>query len=95
MLARDWIEEDVVVAYADLLYEPSVLGAALAAHGDIGLLVDRSAIEPGHALVRLAGGEVRAIGRQIAVEQADARFVGLTRLTSRAWRACAPNSNAP
>jgi choline kinase len=83
VLARDWIEEDVVVAYADLLYEPSVLEAALAAQGDINLLVDRSAVAPGHALVRMAGHAVQAIGRHIPVERADARFVGLTRLTLR------------
>lgn len=81
LLARDWIDEALLVAYADLLYEPEVLEAALDGGGDIRLVVDRAAVEAGHALVQLGDGEVRAMGRQVAPDDADARFVGLACFT--------------
>jgi choline kinase len=81
LFARDWIDDDVIVLYADLLYGPDILDAALTSQGDISLLVDRTAIEPGHALVSIREGAVRAIGRELTLEAADARFVGVAKFS--------------
>lgn len=90
LFARDWIDDDVIVLYADLLYDPDILYAALTARGDISLLVDRKAIEPGHALVSICKGVVQAIGRALAPAEADARFIGIARFTRRGLDAFLP-----
>jgi choline kinase len=81
LFARDWIDDDVIVLYADLLYGPDILDAALTSRGDISLLVDKTAVEPGHALVSLRDGAVRAIGRELSPDAADARFIGVAKFS--------------
>lgn len=80
LFARDWVaNSDLVVCYGDLLYEPGVLRAAMAAPAAIGLAVDRSKVEDGHALVRVQEGKIAQVGRSVAAASADARFIGLAR----------------
>ncbi len=81
LFARDWIDDDVIVLYADLLYAPEILDAACRSPARLGLLVDSSAIEPGHALVSIRDGLIRKIDRLLAPGEADARFIGIAKLT--------------
>lgn len=90
LFARDWIDDDVIVLYADLLYEPEILDLVLESPGEISLLVDKTAIEPGHALVAVRDGAVRAIGREVPPEEADARFIGIARFLRSGLEAYLP-----
>lgn len=90
LFARDWIDDGVLVLYSDLLYERCILDAALASRGDIALLVDRNAVEQGHALVSIRDGNVRAINRNLSLDQADGRFVGIAKFTRSGLEAFLP-----
>ncbi len=90
LFARDWIREGSLVLYADLLYGPDILELALAAQGDVSLLVDRSAVVPGHALVSMEGNLVRRIGRDLPGKTTDARFIGIARFSQRGLDAFLP-----
>ncbi|MEA3000374.1 MAG: hypothetical protein QOK17_2207 [Sphingomonadales bacterium] len=84
LFARDWVAgDDVIVLYADLLYATEILDIALQSRGDISLLVDATAIEPGHALVSIRETAVREIGAQLPLDQADARFIGIAKFSRR------------
>lgn len=90
LLARDWLDDDVLILYADLLYGPEMMSVALQATGPISLLVDRSAIAEGHALVSIEAGRVTAISRELSPQTADARFVGIARLSRQGLQAFLP-----
>lgn len=82
LFARDWVtDSDLVVCYGDLLYDPDLLAAAIGSPADIGLVIDRSRAEEGHALVSLRQGKVTAVGLTVPAASADARFVGIAKLS--------------
>lgn len=90
MFARDWIDDDLIVAYADLLYEPGIMDAALASSADIGFVVDRTAVERGHALVAVEDGLIRKVDTQLGDDEAYARFVGIARYSRGGLEAMLP-----
>lgn len=83
LFARDWIADDVLVLYADLIFDPQILDVALASREDIAITVDKTAIEPGHAHVSIRGDSVVAIGRDVNGDAAHARFVGIAKFLHR------------
>lgn len=84
LFARDWIEGELLVLYADLLYEAAILDAALASRAAIGLLVDAGAVERGHALATIENGLITRIDAEIRATQTQARFIGLARYSAKA-----------
>lgn len=94
LFARDWIDESFVCMYADLLYEPEIIKAALAATSDIALVVDRSAIEAGHALVTVESGSIRQVGTHVQPENAYARFIGVAKFSAQGARDLLPEVEA-
>jgi L-glutamine-phosphate cytidylyltransferase len=82
MFARDWIDDDLIVLYADLLYEQGILYAALNSAADIGFVVDRTVIERGHALVAVENGTIRQIDNQLSDADAYARFIGVAKYST-------------
>jgi choline kinase len=84
LFARDWVTgDDLIVCYGDLLYEPDLLAAAMGSPADIGLAIDCSRVEDGHALASLHQGRVAAVGLSVPAASADARFVGIAKLSRR------------
>lgn len=83
IFARDWIDDDLIVLYGDLLYEPGILQAALASPADIGLVVDRNAVEQGHALVSVKDCRITSIDTKLDVLQAHSRFIGIAKFTKK------------
>jgi choline kinase len=81
MFARDWMMSDLVVLYADLIYEDKILEASIACPAAIGLSVDRATVAPGHALVTLQDNWVRNIDKALDPADADARFVGIAKFS--------------
>lgn len=84
LFARDWMDEASLILYADLLYEPEILEAALRSTAAISLSVDKTAAVPGHALVSILDGRVRAIGSELDPPEADARFIGIAKVSEAA-----------
>lgn len=94
LFARDWLDGPFICMYADLLYEPAVMEAVLAAKGDIALAVDRSAIEAGHALVTVEAGSVRQVGTHVPPDKAYARFIGIAKFSAKGARDLLPEVEA-
>ncbi|WP_313292017.1 phosphocholine cytidylyltransferase family protein [Rhizobium rhizoryzae] len=95
LFARDWMTgDDLLVCYGDLIYDPELLAAAIQSPADIGLVVDRSRVEEGHALVSLKDAAVAAVGPSVPAESADARFVGITKLSAAAVSHLMPATEA-
>ncbi|QDM15056.1 phosphocholine cytidylyltransferase family protein [Tardiphaga sp. vice352] len=90
MFARDWIDGDLVVLYADLIYEPAILDAALNSTADIGMVVDRNAVERGHALVSVENGKITRVGTELGESEAHARFIGIAKYSTDGLNAMLP-----
>ena len=81
MFARDWIDDDLIVLYADLLYDPSIIQATVGSEADIGFVVDRDTIKTGHTLVSVKSGLIDKIDRQLEEREASARHLGIGRFS--------------
>jgi L-glutamine-phosphate cytidylyltransferase len=90
MFARDWIDDDLIVLYADLIYAAEILDAAMRSKADIGFVVDRTAIERGHALVSVEDGLIRTVDTQLSDKDAFARFVGIAKYSRNGLDAMLP-----
>jgi choline kinase len=82
MFARDWIDDDLIVLYADLLYEPGILDAALNSTADIGFVIDRTAIERGHSLVSVENGTIRKVDTELSEAEAYGCFIGIAKYSA-------------
>ncbi len=91
--ALDELRGDLLVAYTDLLYQPSVVDAAKACSAPIGVVVDhdwhqlwRQRMEDPLAdaeTLRLGpGGEILEVGQvATSLDQIDAQYIGMIRLS--------------
>lgn len=89
--ARDELEGDVIVAYADIVYEPRVLRALLDAPDDLAIVVDRAwepywrfrfgdPLRDAETLRLAADGGVLEIGRRPAsLTEIEGQYIGLLR----------------
>jgi len=91
----DEIQGDVLVCYSDILFDHSVVAAALQAEDDVGPVVDRTwrpsyvgrthhPISEAEKVVLDPQGRVRRIGKtNISEEEADGEFIGMVKLSGR------------
>ena len=84
LLRRDWLVGELIVLYADLLYEPDIICAAMESSADVGMLVDRANVEDGHGLVRVSEGRVTHFTTDLSEVQDGARFIGVSRFSPKA-----------
>jgi choline kinase len=94
MYAEDQLDDDVIVAYSDLVFDDVVVDRLLAASGDILVVCDtrwRDAYvgRNDHPVaqaekVTMRDGLVRRIGKHLDESEGDAEFIGLTRLSQDA-----------
>ena len=94
MYAEDQLDDDVLVAYSDILYEDVAVERLLAATGHILVVCDtrwRDVYEGrvDHPIaqaekVTIRDGLVRRIGKHLDEADGDAEFIGLTRLSRAA-----------
>jgi choline kinase len=94
--ARDLLggDADVVVAYGDIVYEPRVLHALLAAQGDVVVAVDRGwrelwearmedVLADAESLRVAPDGRLSELGREPAsVDDIQGQYIGLTRFSA-------------
>ena len=91
MYAEADLDDDVIVTYSDIVFEPAAVERLLAASGDILLVCDtewRDVYEGrvDHPIaqaekVTIVDGLVRRIGKHLDEAEADAEFIGLLRLS--------------
>jgi choline kinase len=91
-LARDHLVDGFVVMNSDVLFHPALLRALLRAEGDAALLVSlrRDGDAPLGAeemKIRLEGGYVREISKDLDPDDADGENIGIVRFGPR----CAPD----
>lgn len=89
--AEDEFGDDMIVAYADILYQPSIVEKLLAARGDASVVVDRkwrdywefrfeSPLDDAESLRLDGSGRILDIGRKVAdIEEIEAQYIGLMR----------------
>lgn len=91
--AKHFLNGEVVVSYADILYEPSVLQALLASKAPVSVVVDLNwesyfrtrADEPRNVAESLVleGTKIRSIGQPLAHdERPDGQYIGLIKFSS-------------
>ncbi len=94
MYAEQELDDEVIVSYSDIVYEPSVVDRLLAAEGDLVAVCD-AAWRDGyvgrldHPLdqaekVVIENGRICRIGKHLDASEADAEFIGLARLSRQA-----------
>lgn len=91
MHAADELNDDVIVSYSDIVYEPSVVAELLAASGDVLAVcdVDWRGVYEGrveHPIAQaekavIRDGLVRKIGKHLDESEADGEFIGLVRFS--------------
>jgi methylphosphonate synthase len=97
MVAREDLDDDVIVSYSDIVYGREVVEKLLDASGDILAVCDVDwrkvyvgrvdhPIEQAEKVV-IEGSSVRRIGKHLQAEAADAEFIGLLRLSGVGARA--------
>ncbi|MBC7952337.1 MAG: phosphocholine cytidylyltransferase family protein [Rhodospirillaceae bacterium] len=89
--AEDRLREDTVVAYADIVYEPRVIGALLASTHDASVIVDRgwraywemrspNPLDDAETLRLAADGSILEIGNKpTTLDEIEAQYIGLMR----------------
>ena len=91
MYARDALDDDVIISYSDIVYEPSVVGRLLAADGDILAVCDAAwrdayvgrrdhPLEQAEKVV-IENDRICRIGKHLGADEADGEFIGLLRLS--------------
>lgn len=94
MYAADDLDDEVIVAYSDIVYEADALHRLLAAEGEILLVCDveweraydgrlEHPVEQAEKVV-IRDGRIVRIGKHIDAAEADAEFIGLLRLSRSA-----------
>ena len=92
MYADAELDGDVIVSYADIVYEPSVVERLLAAEGDLLAVCDAAWREAyvgrrDHPVdqaekVVIENGRIHRIGKHLPADGADGEFIGLMRLSA-------------
>ena len=91
MYAADELDDDVIVTYSDIVYEPGIVERLLEADGDVVAVCDADwkksyvgrtehPVEQAEKVV-IDDGLIRRIGKHLEEEEADAEFIGLLRLS--------------
>ncbi|MCW5724828.1 MAG: NTP transferase domain-containing protein [Maricaulaceae bacterium] len=94
-----------LVCYADIVFRQGIVARLLDDPADVCLAIDtawrrryagrtRKDMERAEK-VRLAGGTLAGIGRQVATDEADAEFAGLVKLSPRAMAAARAGNQIP
>ena len=94
MYAQDVLDDDVIVSYSDIVYEPSVVERLLAAEGDFLAVCDAAWRDAyvgrrDHPLdqaekVVIENDRICRIGKHLGADEADGEFIGLLRLSRAA-----------
>lgn len=82
-MANPIINDDYICTYADLLYDEAILKQVLLAEGELCVAIDMSKIERGNCLVNINGKEVIKLRKEIKEEDADARFIGIAKISNK------------
>jgi choline kinase len=93
--AEEWMDEELLVSYSDIVFRPEAVRAALETEGDYALVIDRRWREAyegrmDHPLsegevARVEGDRVVRVGKQtVPPDEATGEFIGLARFSKRA-----------
>jgi len=89
--AFDELEEDIIISYADIIYQKNVLEALLGGNDDISIVVDRgfrkywefrfkNPLNDAESLLISSKGYLQSIGQKVAsLDEIDAQYIGLMR----------------
>ena len=91
MYAEEDLDDDVIVTYSDIVYEPAIVDRLLAAEGDILAVCDSDwervyvgrldhPTEQAENVV-IEDGLILKIGKHLSADEADGEFIGLLRLS--------------
>ena len=93
--ASNRLEDDVIVAYGDIIYQQNVLETLLASEDDISVVVDRgfrhywefrfeNPLDDIESLVISPNGCIKSIGQKVdSIEKVEAQYIGLMRFKSK------------
>ena len=94
----DKLKEDIIIAYADIIYQQNVLKTLLASDADISIVVDRSfrkywefrfkdPLEDVESLVISSDGCIQSIGQKVkSMDEVEAQYIGLMRFKGKGLR---------
>ncbi|MFQ5777672.1 MAG: NTP transferase domain-containing protein [Terriglobia bacterium] len=80
---REFAGRDFLCLHADLLFHPAILGPCLAAENDVTVVLDRTPVDE-TLKVRVAGGQVVEISKNIPADKVFGTFLGIARFSARA-----------
>jgi len=81
-LAREELKGDVIIMNSDVFFEPEILDTLLADERPAVLLCDRSRIEGADYRFKLEGDRIVKYGKELTVEETDAEYVGIARISA-------------
>lgn len=82
-LAKDLLDDDVILMNADLYYESAVLDMALAQTGDAVMLSDCTRIVDADFRFGVRGNRILKTGNKLTNQETDCEYVGIVRIDKR------------
>jgi len=79
---KDLLDRDVIIMFADVLYDPLILKQLIYCKHDIALLVDRTKILDGTMGVKVSDGVVKEVGSHIPVNEGSGNFIGFAKFST-------------
>jgi choline kinase len=79
-LAKDMLQDDVILMNADLYYEAEVLDTALAQKGNAVMLSDSTRIIDADFRFGVVGDRILKTGNQLTNDETDCEYVGIVRI---------------
>ncbi|MGK0188979.1 MAG: choline kinase [Verrucomicrobiales bacterium] len=82
-LAKELLDDDVILMNADLYYEPDVLDIALAQRGNAVMLSDSTRIVDADFRFGVCGNRILKTGNLLTDKETDCEYVGIVRIDKR------------
>lgn len=79
-LARNFLDDDVILANADVYWDEDILNILLSNHDDVMMLADSSRVEEGDYFFKVENGVLKDYGKELKLSDRNCEYVGIAKI---------------